>query len=85
MCAVLLLEHDSADYRTNLLTRSPGLHTAEDAKVIDTFRSFKDLDSKGRLKPEIFYGSRKTTAWMWRSGFPEVSKHGIHRLMHDGV
>ncbi|GAA5155868.1 hypothetical protein GCM10025768_28290 [Microbacterium pseudoresistens] len=34
-------------------TRLPALRAIEDAKVIDTLRSLKDLDSKGRPRLEI--------------------------------
>ncbi|MFC4267268.1 IS3 family transposase, partial [Arthrobacter cryoconiti] len=58
-------------------TRLPALRAIEDAKVIDTLRSLKDLDSKGRPRPEILYGRRKMTVWLRRNGFPEVSKHTV--------
>ncbi|MGP9652500.1 IS3 family transposase, partial [Glutamicibacter sp. AOP38-B1-38] len=63
--------------------RIPALRAVEDAKVIDTLRSLKVLDAKGRPKPEILYGRRKMTAWLRRNGFPEVSKHTVDRLMRD--
>ena len=31
----------------------------------------------GRPLPEVRYGRRKMTAWLARSGFPEVSKHTV--------
>lgn len=61
----------------------PALRDLEDAKVIDTLRSLKVRDSKGRPRPEILYGRRKMTAWLRRMGFPEVSKHTVDRLMRD--
>ena len=64
-------------------TRLPALRDLEDAKVIDTLRSLKVRDSKGRPRPEILYGRRKMTAWLRRMGFPEVSKHTVDRLMRD--
>lgn len=64
-------------------TRLPALRAIEDARVIDTLRSLKDLDSKGRPRPEILYGRRKMTVWLRRNGFPEVSKHTVDRLMRD--
>jgi len=64
-------------------TRPPALRAVEDAKVIDTLRSLKVLDAKGRPKPEILYRRRKMTAWLRRNGFPAVSKHTVDRLMRD--
>ncbi len=55
----------------------------EDAKIIDTLRSLKVVDGKGRPRPEILYGRRKMTAWLRRKGFLEVSKHTVDRLMRD--
>ena len=31
----------------------------------------------------MLYGRRKTTAWLARNGFPDVSKHTVDRLMRD--
>ena len=39
--------------------------------------------NEGRPLPEVLYGRRKTTAWLARTGFPEVSKHTVDRLMRD--
>ena len=64
-------------------TRLPALRDIKDAKVIDTLRSLKQHDSKGRPRPEILYGRRKMTVWLRRHGFPEVSKHTVDRLMRD--
>lgn len=64
-------------------TRLPALRAIEAAKIIDTLRGLKDLDSEGRPKPEILYGRRKMNAWLRRNGFPEVSKHTVDRPMRD--
>ncbi|MGP9784667.1 IS3 family transposase [Glutamicibacter sp. AOP12-B1-11] len=85
ICAVLREQGVQVAARTYRAwkIRIPALRAVEDAKVIDTLRSLKVLDAKGRPKPEILYGRRKMTAWLRRNGFPEVSKHTVDRLMRD--
>ena len=62
-------------------TRHAAARTVSDAVIIDTLKSLKARDVRGRQAPEILYGRRKMTAWLGRGAFPNVSKHTVDRLM----
>lgn len=62
-------------------TRRASERTRSDALIIDKLRSLRQVDAKGRQKPEILYGRRKMTAWLARNGFVGVSKHTVDWLM----
>lgn len=64
-------------------TRPPSSRTIDDAAVVAVLRKLRELDEKGRPKPEVLYGRRKMTAWLRRKGFPGISKHTVDRLMRD--
>lgn len=85
ICAVLRQQGVRVAARTYRAwkTRLPALRAVEDARIIDTLRDLNERDAKGRPRPEILYGRRKMTAWLRRTGFPEVSKHTDDRLMRD--
>ncbi len=55
--------------------------TIDDAALIARFHQLRQRDAKGRQRPEVLYGRRKMTAWLARSGFPDVSKHTVDRVM----
>ncbi|GAB3128811.1 hypothetical protein GCM10027056_30250 [Glaciibacter psychrotolerans] len=62
-------------------TRAAAARTRNDAALIDIFKTLRVRDAKGRQQPEVLYGRRKMTAWLARSGFSDVSKHTVDRLM----
>ena len=61
--------------------RPASVRTIDDATLVATFRQLRERDAKGRQRPEVLYGRRKMTAWLARSGFPNVSKHTVDRVM----
>ena len=63
--------------------REPSARTVDDAILVARFRWLRERDGRGRQKPEVLYGRRKMTAWLARTGFPDVSKHTVDRLMRD--
>jgi putative transposase len=63
--------------------RAPSARTLDDAALVAKFRHLQQRDARGRQKPEVLYGRRKMTAWLARSGFPDVSKHTVDRIMRD--
>lgn len=62
-------------------TRQAAIRTRTDAIILDRLRALKIRDVKGRQPPEVLYGRRKMTAWLTRTGLPNVSKHSVDRLM----
>jgi putative transposase len=63
--------------------RAPSDRTIDDAALVGVLRGLRKRDSRGRQRPEVLYGRRKMTAWFARTGFPNVSKHTVDRLMRD--
>jgi transposase InsO family protein len=63
--------------------RAPSARTLDDAALVAKFRDLQQRDARGRQKPEVLYGRRKMTAWLARSGFPDISKHTVDRVMRD--
>lgn len=61
--------------------RPASARTIDDAVLVEKFRSLRQRDHRGRQRPEVLYGRRKMTAWLARSGFPNVSKHTVDRVM----
>jgi putative transposase len=61
--------------------RPASVRTIDDAALIARFHQLRQRDAKGRQRPEVLYGRRKMTAWLARSGFPDVSKHTVDRVM----
>jgi putative transposase len=62
-------------------TRRAAERTRTDALLLNRLRALKARDAKGRQAPEVLYGRRKMTAWLARTGLPNVSKHTVDRLM----
>jgi len=62
-------------------TRDPSARTIDDAALTARLRQLRERDPKGRQRPEVLYGRRKMTAWLARTGFPDVSKHTVDRVM----
>ena len=63
--------------------RLPAARTVTDAELTAVLHRLRARDEQGRQAPEVLYGRRKMTAWLARTGFPEVSKHTVDRLMRD--
>ena len=63
--------------------RPPSNRVVDDAAIIDVFRQLRQRDGRGLQRPEVRYGRRKMTTRLTRSGFPDVSKHTVDRLMRD--
>jgi putative transposase len=61
--------------------RPAATRTIDDAALVARFRQLRERDAKGRQRPEALYGRRKMTAWLVRTGFPDVSKHTVDRVM----
>jgi transposase InsO family protein len=62
-------------------TRDPSARTIDDAALTARLRQLRERGPKGRQRPEVLYGRRKMTAWLARTGFPDVSKHTVDRVM----
>lgn len=54
-----------------------------DAAILDQLREVRTGGPNGGPLPEVLYGRRKMTAWLARTGFPEISKHTVDRLMRN--
>ncbi|MEO6943366.1 MAG: IS3 family transposase [Lacisediminihabitans sp.] len=63
--------------------RAPSARTINDAALVAVLRGLQGRDGRGPQCPEVLYGRRKMTAWLARSGFPDVSEHTVDRLMRD--
>ncbi len=64
-------------------TNPPAARAVDDAGVIDALRHLRTGSPTGGPLPEVLYGRRKMTAWLSRSGFEDISKHTVDRLMRD--
>jgi putative transposase len=71
-------------YRAWRAARQPAARTISDATVINAiFDASFTTDSQGRrrLTPEGLYGRRKMTAYLRRSGFPDIAACTVDRCM----
>jgi hypothetical protein len=71
-------------YRAWRAARQPAARTVSDATVINAIfdaRFTTDPDGRRRLTPEGLYGRRKMTAYLRRSGFPDIAACTVDRCM----
>lgn len=57
-------------------------NTAGPSRAVVDVGMARHFDSPG-IRDSRLAGYRKMTAWLARSGFPDVSKHSVDRLMRD--
>jgi hypothetical protein len=85
ICAVLQEQGVQVAPRTyrSWRTNPPAVRALSDAAILDRLRTARTGGIEGGPLPEVLYGRRKMTRWLQRTGFAEVSKHTVDRLMRD--